>query len=234
MNKKVFVALTMLVLAALACGVNTVVTPTAPVVNNPTQPPTNGSGTNGSGTVLFQDSFSDTGSGWDRTNDASYVTDYTTGGYHINVTPANYSAFANPYQSFQNDVRIEVDALKIGGPDDNAFGVQCRYQDTKNFYFFYISSDGYVGIGIDKDGTKTIISSSDGNMVSDSNINQGASPNHIRVDCIGSDLTMYVNGTEIASATDSTFSGGDVGLMARSFGTGGVDILFSDFFVYQP
>ena len=127
-----------------------------------------------------------------------------------------------------------MDATKIGGPDDNAFGVQCRYQDVDNFYFFYISSDGYAGIGINKAGTKTIISSSDGNMVSDSNINQGAATNHLRADCIGSTLTLYVNGTQIATATDSTFTGGDVGLMAATFSVGGADILFTNFFVYKP
>ena len=184
--------------------------------------------------VLFQDNFTDVNSGWDRSTNASYSTDYENGGYRINVIPTSYSAFANPYQSFQNDVRIEVDATKSGGPDDNAFGVQCRYQDLDNFYFFYISSDGYVGIGMNKAGTKTIISSSDGNMASNSSINQGTATNHIRADCIGNTLTLYVNGTQVATATDSSFTGGDVGLMARTFSTGGVDILFHNFFVYKP
>ena len=94
-------------------------------------------------------------------------TDYENGGYRINVIQTTPLSLANPYQSFQNDVRIEVDATKIGGPDDNAFGVQCRYQDVDNYYFFYISSDGYDGIGINNAGTKTIISSSDGNLASD-------------------------------------------------------------------
>ena len=131
-------------------------------------------------------------------------------------------------------MRIEVDATKIGGPDDNAFGVQCHYQDVDNYYFFYISSDGYTGIGIDNAATKTIISSSDGNLVSNSNILQGAVTNHIRADCIGSSLTLYANGAQIASATDSTFTGGDVGLIAKTFSTAGTDILFQNFFVYQP
>jgi pectate lyase len=226
MNKKVFVAIAVLLAAVLAC---TFGGPTSP-----TQVPTTGGGGSTGPTVLFQDNFSSTSSGWDRTTDASYTTDYTSGGYHISVTPENYSAFANPYKIFPNDVRIEVDATKAAGPDDNSFGVQCRYQDTQNYYFFYISSDGYTGIGIDKAGTKSIISSSDGNLISDSNINQGSATNHIRADCIGSTLTLYVNGTQIATATDSSFSGGDVGLMARSFTTGGVDILFTNFFVYKP
>lgn len=236
MNKKVFFALAVLGLVALACSFTspfaTVTAPTSqpPAVNTTTSQPPSG----GSGSILFQDDFSNVNSGWDRTQDASYSTDYENGSYRINVLPENYSAFANPYKSFQNDVSVEVDATKTGGPDDNAFGVICRYQDVDNFYFFYISSDGYVGIGIDNAGTKTIISSSDGNLASDSNINQGAATNHLRADCIGNVLTLYVNGVPIATATDGTLTGGDVGLIARTFSVGGADILFDNLFVYKP
>ncbi len=234
MNKKVYFALAVLVLVALACGINNVPTPTpqSPVIIQP-QPTSGGTGANGQ-QVLFQDDFSNVNSGWDRTQNEYGTTDYVSGGYRINVIQTDSFFFANPYQTFQNDVRIEVDATKIGGPDDNAFGVQCRYQDVDNYYFFYISSDGYDGIGIDNAGTKTIISSSDGNLTPDSNIIQGAATNHIRADCIGSVLTLYVNGAQIASATDSTFTGGDVGLIAKTFSVAGTDILFQNFFVYQP
>ena len=212
MNKKVYFTLAVLVLVALACSF----------------------GGGNSQQILFQDDFSNTSSGWDRTHNDSYSTDYENGGYRINVVPSSYAVLANPYQSFQNDVRIEVDTTKIGGPDDNAFGVICRYQDVDNYYYFYISSDGYVGIGVDKAGTNTIISSSDGNMTSDSNINQGAATNHLRADCIGNTLTLFVNGTQVATATDSTFTGGDVGLVAQTFTVAGTDLMFDNFFVYKP
>ncbi len=226
MNKKVFFALTVLVLVALACSFTAVTTPT-------TQPPAGGGGN--SQQILFQDDFSNVNSGWDRSTNNTYLTDYANGGYRINIIPASYAVFANPYQSFQNDVRVEVDATKIGGPiDNNAYGVICRYQDVDNYYFFYISSDGYVGIGIDNAGTKSFISSSDGYMTSVSSINQDGATNHIRADCIGNTLTLYVNGTQVASATDSSFTGGDVGLVARTFDVAGTDIMFDNFFVYKP
>ena len=228
MNKKVFFTLAVLVLAALACSFTPVATVTAPTAQLP-------AGGGGNGQTLFQDDFSNVNSGWDRTTNDSYITDYANGGYRINVVPASYAVFANPYQSFQNDVRIEVDATKIVGPDDNnAYGVICRYQDVDNYYYFYISSDGYVGIGIDNAGTKSFISSSDGYMTSVSSINLGVATNHLRADCIGNTLTLYVNGTQVAIATDSSFTGGDVGLVARTFDVAGTDIVFDNFFVYKP
>jgi hypothetical protein len=225
MSKKVLLAMAIMVLVALACSSTAVNTPTA-------QQPAGGNG-NGQ-QILFQDDFSNTNSGWDQVQNDYGTTGYENGGYRINVTQASAYFFANPSQPLQNDVRIEVDATKIGGPDDNAFGIICRYQDVDNFYYFYISSDGYFGIGIDKAGTKTIISSSDGNLTSDSSINQGAATNQLRADCIGNTLSLYVNGTQVASVTDSSLTGGDVGLIAKTYTVAGTDILFDNFFVYKP
>ena len=127
-----------------------------------------------------------------------------------------------------------MDATKLGGPDDNAFGVICRYQDTNNFYKFYLTSDGYAGVIKEENGNTTVISSADGKMPPVEGINQGAATNHVRVDCIGDTLTLYANGTQVATATDSSFTGGDVGLVAATYDTAGTDILFQNFFVYMP
>ena len=32
-------------------------------------------------------------------------------------------------------------------PDNNAYGVICRYTDLQNFYVFLVSADGYYAIG---------------------------------------------------------------------------------------
>jgi hypothetical protein len=190
-----------------------------------------GSGTGGEDSVLYQDDFSDTGSGWDRTTTDSGTTDYQDGGYHIFVQPEYYSLWANPGGSF-TDVRVEVDGHKVGGVDDNEYGVICRYIDTQNFYAASISSDGFYGIIRLVDGEFEYVGM-DSMQTSDA-INQGSSSNHIRFDCVGSSLTLYVNGTQVASATDSTHSSGDVGLYAGTFATPGIDIMFDDFVVRRP
>ena len=95
--------------------------------------------------VLFQDDFSETNSGWERLTQDDRITDYADGEYRILVNELNTDAWANPQLNFQ-DVRVEVDATKLGGSDNNDFGVICRDQDTGNFYIFVLSSDGYYGI----------------------------------------------------------------------------------------
>jgi hypothetical protein len=51
---------------------------------------------------------------------------------------------------------------------------------------------------------------------------------------VGDQYTLFVNGEEIDSAVSSTFTGGDVGLLAGTFDEGGVEVLFDDFSVSAP
>ena len=235
MKTKLIAAVTILVLSVLACGA------IAPIATVPaTQPPATvapqSSGNAGaqSGSVLFHDDFSNPSSGWDQNTTSDGSTDYANGGYRILVNTANWAMFANPGQTLPNDVRIEVDASKTAGPDTNGFGIICRYSDTDNFYKLIVTSDGYAGISKVSSGTVTVISASDGKLQTVNNINKGTASNHIRADCIGSTLTLYVNGNQVATASDSTVSGSDTGLFAQTYDTGGVDILFHDFNVYAP
>src|SRR3990172_9450753 len=71
-----------------------------------------------SGDVLFQDDFSRPASGWDRDRNQSYRSDYVDGVYRIEILAAETTAWSNPGLVF-GDVRIEVDAGKAAGSDDN-------------------------------------------------------------------------------------------------------------------
>ncbi|OGO48233.1 MAG: hypothetical protein A2W34_03810 [Chloroflexi bacterium RBG_16_64_32] len=181
--------------------------------------------------VLFSDDFSDPDSGWDRVQADEGLTDYDNGQYRIFVDQARFDRWANPGLSF-TDVQVEADATKIGGPDDNDFGLVCRYQDIENFYAFLISSDGFYAI-LKYSGGSSEILGSDSWPPSEA-INQGAATNHLRADCIADSLTLYANGEQLHAVTDSAFSSGDVGLIAGTFDEPGADIAFDDFVVLQP
>ena len=180
--------------------------------------------------VLFQDDFSKSSSGWDKWSGDSGSTDYVDGTYQIMVNDSQYDLWANPGENF-TDVSVEVDAVMVSGPEDNDFGILCRYVDVENYYFGIISSDGYYAIGTLIDGTQQIIGD---NMQPSDAINTGFKSNRIRFDCVGSTLSLYVNGTLLEQQTDSNFSSGDVGLMAGTFDTGGAQIAFDNFVVSKP
>jgi hypothetical protein len=181
--------------------------------------------------VLFQDDFSDPGSGWDQVTFETGVTDYADGVYRIYVNEASVDYWANPGRNY-TDVRVEVEVTKVGGSDDNDMGIICRYQDADNFYFAVISSDGFAGIVKAEGGGQTPISS-EALEASDA-VRKGDTTNTIRFDCVGDSLTLLVNGTQVATATDAEWSKGDVGLVAGTFDTPGTDVHFDNFVVREP
>lgn len=183
------------------------------------------------GRVLFQDDFSDPESGWNRATTERGESDYEDGAYRILVKEPNVDIWSTAGREF-SDVRIEVDAFKVGGDRDNRFGVICRAVDASNFYTFIISSDGYYGIGKLK-GQQYQLIGMEALQPSDA-IHQGSAFNHIRADCIGSTLALYVNGKKLAEVQDSEFASGDVGLIAGTYQEPGTDVRFNNFIVYQP
>ncbi len=183
-------------------------------------------------TVLFQDDFSNPKSGWDTMHEDDAVIEYTDGHYRIWLNYPHTNIWANPGLKF-TDTRIEVDATKVGGPDNNAFGIICRYQDADHFYFFLISSDGYYGIG-KANGEKQVLLTDDGNMKYDGAIHKGHATNHIRADCVGQTLALYANGQRLAVVEDPDYTEGDVGLIVGTFDQPGADIVFDNFAVYKP
>jgi hypothetical protein len=182
--------------------------------------------------ALMQDDFSDPESGWTIFSGQDGLNDYQNGGFRILVNNEQYYFWSNPGRSFK-DVVIEVDAKKLDGPDNNDYGVICRYQDVENFYFFTIGSDGYYGISkYTKDGDSLLGMSSLGKNTDV--ILGGDATNHIKVTCSGSSLKLEVNGTLLAEAEDADFTSGDIGLIAGSNDTVGVDVLFDNLMVTLP
>jgi hypothetical protein len=162
------------------------------------------------GGVLFKDDFSDPGSGWMQGEDEFGKTEYSDGSFRINVTSDVTGKVSIPRLYFK-DVIIQVDATKVGGPDDNDYGVICRYQDENNFYFFEISSDGYYSIGKYRENQLQLLGMEQ--MQTSDAIHQGQSTNQIQATCIGSLLSLSVNGQKLIEVVDVDFSAGDVGLI---------------------
>ena len=180
---------------------------------------------------MFFDDFSDTKSGWDRFAGEIGFTDYRDQAYQIAVNEPNTDLFANPAQLFKDAV-IEVTARRMSGPDDNSFGVICRYQDEKNFYAAQISSDGTAGIFRMKNGDYKLLGLSQ--MIPVPAILGGSGPNTIHFECIGTTLALAVNGVPVDAREEKSFENGDVGLIAGTFEEAGAVIAFDDFKVSKP
>jgi hypothetical protein len=184
--------------------------------------------------ILFTDEFSDPDSGWDRYRDETTgnITDYENGSYHIYVNEPNVDLYGNPGKSF-SDVIIKATVQYLGGPEDNIFGVMCRYQDVDNYYELVLSNDGYYGIGKEVGGQFTWLGA-DKMQASDA-IHTGGATNLIQAECVKDSLTLSANGHKLMSIRDTDLPGpGDIGLMAGSGDQTGVDISFDHFSVKKP
>ena len=151
-----------------------------------------------------------------------------SGGYRITVDDDRFAIWARTGASF-TDIAISVDATKVGGDDDNFFGVICRYQNIENFYALLVSSDGFYGIAKRLDGG-SLEAFRDGLEPSEA-IAKGSGTNRIRTVCAQSTLKLYVNDELLMQVTDSDIPFGDVGIIAGTYDIPGTDILFDDWVV---
>jgi hypothetical protein len=181
--------------------------------------------------IFFQDDFSDPGSGWKELKDGPRIAEYREGAFLMQIPEAGFSYLSTPGITVK-DTRIDVDVNKIDGPDDNSFGILCRYQDEFNYYSMVISSDGYYGIVKNRDGKHTILGA-DGLQVSES-IQKGNSTNHLQANCSGSQLELIVNGSLLLSVNDLDFSQGDVGVIGSTSSIAGLELNFDNFIVQRP
>jgi hypothetical protein len=182
--------------------------------------------------AIYADDFSNPESGWETWTDAngSFVA-YQNNGLRILVKDQQFDYWSRPGKRFA-DARIEVDAIKLAGPNDNDLGLICRYQDRNNFYAFLISSDGYTGIIKVEDGKYNGLNGSE--LAYSQSIRQGEALNHLQAECIGQTLTLAVNGQVVAQAQDAGFAAGEVGVIAGTNAKPDVDVFFDNFVVSKP
>jgi len=182
-----------------------------------------------SGTVLFQDEFEASTTGWHRFANEGGIMDYFEGGFRILVQQPGLNFWSTPEKNY-GDVRIEADVLKLAGPDENRMGLMCRYQGG-DYYFFIISNDGYYAVGKFINGQTALLGQSE---MQPSALIQPNMISHLRADCVGNTLTFYVNFNEVATVQDSDLPSGDIGVVAGTFSQPGADVSFDNFVVMQP
>ena len=181
--------------------------------------------------ILLAESFDGKASEMDQ-----YVKDTGSAGvqadeFQIRVLAPNYMQWSLVNLSF-TDAVVEVAARKAGGPDDNIYGVICRFKDDLNFYFMVVSSDGYYGIGRMLNGQRTLLTGDQ--LTPTAAVGQGNAVNLIRAECSGPTLSLEVNGTQLAKVSDINLTEGKSGLLAGDFTDSGVDIRFDNLKITKP
>ena len=187
--------------------------------------------------ILFVDDFSDSEAcGWAQYNQSGAAAAVTEDVLRVSTSQPGPFWWTNPGRNFDNAI-ITVQARQASGPDNNAYGVICRYQSPENFYVFLISGDGYYAIGkyqSNSDQITYLTGDGEYHYVFSEAINQGVATNQMRVGCVGNELSLTVNGIPLATVTDPTFVTGDIGLGVSAFEVGTAVIEFDNIEVIAP
>ena len=175
--------------------------------------------------AAFSDAF-ETPGGWRTISDPEVEIAYADSGLMIEVKVLDRAAWTVAGHKF-GDARVSVEAMPIGGPDDNAYGLVVRHVDDRNFYRFEISGDGYFAVQAPREslGWEFLV-----DWTASPAIHKGREMNALQVECRGATMIFSVNGVELTRVEDARYSQGDVGLIAGTFyNEAGTQILFDNF-----
>lgn len=185
-----------------------------------------------SGTLLFADEFNDNSNNWGTAaGDTGSIT-FAYQGLDIKVNLPDSLLWTVSGKKY-SDVKIDLDGVLLTGPSNDVFGVICRFQDNDHFYGFLISHDGYYGIFKMEEGKLVLANTQEGLKYSEA-IRLGGGVNHIEAVCQGDRLSLTVNGELLSEIQDNTYTAGQVGVVAGTYATGGVEVFFDNLKVYQP
>jgi hypothetical protein len=154
------------------------------------------------------------------------------GGYHV---VGGHSCTAGSRQDARftpQDAYYSVQAQQLSGAvsDNNRFGLVLRSQPQSDFTsadFFSISGSGKWSFIRDNNGQKSDLVS----PTSSTAIKTGLQVvNTLRVHATGSHFDLFVNGVQVGSADDATYSTGIYGCE----GSDGMDALFTNFTISVP
>jgi serine/threonine protein kinase len=184
------------------------------------------------GNVLLDDDFSAGNSQWGLLNDSDATVEYFNDALHMLIFTENWIVWTTPDDTDYENVHIEVTALMNDTDPNTAFGVICNQQPNADdsHYFFAITPSGqYVIAKAEVGQTYVYLTNNDDWGTSDA-ITQNASTYRVGADCGNGILTLYVDGKQIDSVSDSSYTTGGVGVFTWSaVDSTTTDVSFDDF-----
>jgi len=182
------------------------------------------------GSVLLEDDFST--ENWGTLTDSDTSIEYLNDALNMSVFTNNWFVWSTPNDTDYENIHMEVTAIVNASDPNTAFGIMCHQQATSDdsYYYFAITPSAQYAIAkADVNQTGAILTNNNEWGTSEL-ITQDASSYHIGADCGNGTLTLYVDGQQIDSVSDSSYTSGGVGLFTWSaLEATETDISFDDF-----
>ena len=190
-----------------------------------TEPPVN------PGAVILQDDFSDN-TIWGVLTDEKSSIQYANDALQMIVHTENYFVWTTPDSEEYEDIHMEVTVINNNTDSNTSFGFLCNQQsDDDSFYYLVVTPNGQYVIAKAAAGKDDVFLTNNDEWGYSDRINQDAASYRVGADCgVDGTLTLYVDGEEIDSVTDPSYSSGGVGLMTWSGdGSSNANVSFDDF-----
>ena len=187
----------------------------------------------GSSNVIFSDDFSSMQ--WGTGTDADSSVEYEDNSLRIIVYTTNYFIWTTPGDQDYENVHLEVTVLNNDTDSTTAFGIMCNMQPNDNdFYYLAITPAGEYAIAKAVEGESDLFLTNNDQWTASGLIETDASSYRVGADCENGRLTLYVDGRQINSVSDSAYTNGGVGLFTWSGEEAIVtDISFDDFIITE-
>jgi hypothetical protein len=221
-TNKIFLAIAILALVALSCQAVSNLggggeTPDTPAAD-----------------TLLSDDFSS--ARWGTGTDTDSSVEYANETLQMIVYTKNYFVWSTPDDVDYENVHMEVTVTNNGTDPTTAFGVMCNQQTVSDsFYYLAITPAGQYAIAKAALGQpKDVFLTNDDKWEYSDAITANASSYRIGADCRNGTLTLYVDGQQVASVSDTSYANGGVALFVWSGEEAtNTNITFDDFLMTQ-
>jgi hypothetical protein len=227
-NFRVLVAITSLALAVLACqavsgGGDVPANDDPPFVystgpadtDEPApEPVSTETETPSSGDVILSDDFSS--AQWGTGTDVDSAVEYVNETLQFNVFKKNWFVWSTPDGEDYENIHMEVTVINNDTDSTTAFGLMCNKSGGGDFYYLAVTAAGQYAIAKAADGEVDLFLTNNDEWGDSDLITVNASSYRIGADCGNNTLTLYVDGQEVASVVDSSYTSGQVAVLAWS------------------
>jgi hypothetical protein len=167
------------------------------------------------GAVILQDDFSTPG--WGTGTDSDSSVEYANETLQMNVKTKNWFVWSTPNDKDYDNTHIEVTALNNETDPTTAFGIICHQQAVDDsFYYFAITPAGQYAIAEASLAASDVFLTNEDKWEYSDYIEKNAASYRIGADCGNGKLTLYVNGQQVDTVTDATYTSGGVALFVWS------------------
>ena len=178
---------------------------------------------------IFRDTFRANETGWNLFQGEKTAVTIEGNRLTLTVTGPDRDVWATAPRVF-DDFRLEVDSGLLDGPAETSYGVIFRHQDDNNYYSFEVDGEGRYRLGKVLGGRYTALIEPSPSV----RVQPGQALNHLTVKAVGPQLSLGVNGVEVASFVDRSFAAGRIGATASLAGAGTSVAVFGNLEVYRP